>query len=426
MSSTRNRRFALPTAALIAVIASPALADFNDDFTTTGILADNYGFFGLATLPDSETDPTSFSDEFGAADDYVFGDAYTSGSNTYGNSSFDLDESLGQVDMTVSGGQGGHFQFVRLSRSADESNFFDLSQGVQLKIMFGGLDGQSWISTPRNPIVFGFASTDNNPEFQIQIGNFAGNDSLLRAQADGVDLPGLTYPVSSILEASYPPVNVAFFGTEAILNIDADSYSLIINPTHDANQGWTEMIPDTPHGLTFAPGEGSIPFFEARRVYGGANTTLSVTNFSVTGTTVVVDPGLPGDFNEDGVLDSLDIDLLFANLGATTPSDYDLNEDGTVDNADVDLLVEGADYLNSFYGDANTDQAVDLLDLSALASNFEEVGKLWADGDFNGDGYVNLLDLSILATNFDQSKAVPEPASVAVLGLMAAALRRRG
>ncbi len=81
-------------------------------------------------------------------------------------------------------------------------------------------------------------------------------------------------------------------------------------------------------------------------------------------------------------------------------------------------------------GDANLDGNVDGLDLSLMAANFGATsGKKWYQTDYNGDGAVDGLDLSTLAANFGSvgsppgagaglgAGAVPEPASIALLGL---------
>lgn len=133
--------------------------------------------------------------------------------------------------------------------------------------------------------------------------------------------------------------------------------------------------------------------------------------------------GLVGDFNTDGVIDASDIDLLAAAI-RTGSSDaaYDLDAQNGVDAADLTVLVE--DVLGKAFGDANLDGNVDLLDLSLLASNFE-AGAGWSGGNFNTDTTVDLLDLSILASNFGTTSAVPEPTSVALLGLAGLGFIRR-
>ncbi|QDU72988.1 hypothetical protein [Mucisphaera calidilacus] len=136
------------------------------------------------------------------------------------------------------------------------------------------------------------------------------------------------------------------------------------------------------------------------------------------------DPGLVGDFNDDGVVNDADIDLLAAAV-RTGSSDllYDLDESGVVDGDDFDVMI--GDVLGTLFGDANLDKTVNLLDLSALASNFEATAG-WAGGNFNTDTSVDLLDLSVLASNFDQSApSVPEPVLATLFGLGALAVGRR-
>jgi hypothetical protein len=76
-------------------------------------------------------------------------------------------------------------------------------------------------------------------------------------------------------------------------------------------------------------------------------------------------------------------------------------------------------------GDANGDGTVNIGDLGQLLSHYNETNSIWADGDFNGDGTVNITDLGMLLSHYNQTSspasAVPEPASLALLGLAAVA-----
>ena len=135
-----------------------------------------------------------------------------------------------------------------------------------------------------------------------------------------------------------------------------------------------------------------------------------------------------GDGKVDWSWDDID-EAIFMDLSA------DLNQDRYVDQDDVDYLVKTM--LATEYGDANLDGKVDLNDLSILAGSWDS-GGVWANGDFNGDGVVDLNDLSILAGGWGFGTAgvmawddalaatgVPEPATLGLLAVGAAALIRR-
>lgn len=92
-------------------------------------------------------------------------------------------------------------------------------------------------------------------------------------------------------------------------------------------------------------------------------------------------------------------------------------------------------------GDFNLDGEVGLLDLDILGTNWQSGGANWALGDANGDGEVTLLDLDILGANWgtgaagasgtfaaalaDSGIAVPEPATFIVGTLASVALMSR-
>jgi hypothetical protein len=84
-------------------------------------------------------------------------------------------------------------------------------------------------------------------------------------------------------------------------------------------------------------------------------------------------------------------------------------------------------------GDATLDRLVNVNDFALLAANFNTPSR-WSRGDFNYDGNANISDFALLAANFNQSlpadlprsgSAVPEPASLAAVAMIATSAGRR-
>jgi hypothetical protein len=51
-------------------------------------------------------------------------------------------------------------------------------------------------------------------------------------------------------------------------------------------------------------------------------------------------------------------------------------------------------------GDANNDGSINALDLNIFSFNYGKSGMTFAQGDFNGDGTINALDVNILSFNW--------------------------
>jgi hypothetical protein len=115
--------------------------------------------------------------------------------------------------------------------------------------------------------------------------------------------------------------------------------------------------------------------------------------------------GARGDFNNDGKVNATDIDLLSAAIKTPNPdSKFDLTGEGLVNSVDMDVLVK--DILKTYYGDADLNRSVGVSDLSVLAAYYNTAsGASWANGDFDGNGAVGVSDLSILAANYNSGSA---------------------
>jgi hypothetical protein len=84
-----------------------------------------------------------------------------------------------------------------------------------------------------------------------------------------------------------------------------------------------------------------------------------------------------------------------------------------------------------YYGDATLDGVVDSVDFNLLASAFSQGGQVWGTGDFNYDGVVDSVDFNLLAANFSKTlpgpalrALVPEPGVISLLAVAALFVRR--
>lgn len=121
-----------------------------------------------------------------------------------------------------------------------------------------------------------------------------------------------------------------------------------------------------------------------------------------------------GDFDGTGVVDTMDVDAIDAEIaardGGASDADgavngavvipmyssafslYDVNNDGVIDGGD------GAAIGPALVGDLNGDCAVNFADLNIVVSFFNTASPA---GDVNGDGSVNFADLNLVVSNFN-------------------------
>ena len=107
------------------------------------------------------------------------------------------------------------------------------------------------------------------------------------------------------------------------------------------------------------------------------------------------------DFNSDGQVDALDVDLLCRAISNNDLA-FDLNSDQVVDREDQRFLIE--DILNTSFGDANLDGIFDSSDLIQIFThgqyeNDQPADSGWATGDWNCDQEFDSGDLIAAFTN---------------------------
>ena len=120
-----------------------------------------------------------------------------------------------------------------------------------------------------------------------------------------------------------------------------------------------------------------------------------------------VEPTEPtGDFNGDEILGCFDIAAMQdAVRDGNQAVEFDLNQDGVVDSADVDFWV--SDFAITIIGDANLDGTIDAIDLNKLGVNWlqDHDGIHWCEGDFDNNNTVDAIDLNKVGLNWLKQQA---------------------
>ena len=134
-----------------------------------------------------------------------------------------------------------------------------------------------------------------------------------------------------------------------------------------------------------------------------------------------------GDFNLDGSVTSLDVDLLSLQIVNDTmrTSFFDLDQDGILGAEDIDLLLAQNQRIN---GDADFNGEVGFPDFLTLSASFgrSDSEVRWSHGDFDSSGSVGFPDFLVLSRNFGKTTfdtvadevanmSVPEPTVSGVL-----------
>ena len=145
--------------------------------------------------------------------------------------------------------------------------------------------------------------------------------------------------------------------------------------------------------------------------------------------------GMPGDFDNNLILDVDDIDMLTAGIREGVDNHrFDVDDSGLIDDADRQHWIEALK--NTYFGDANLDGEFNSTDFVVVfqAAEYEdnvEGNSTWATGDWDGDGEFTSSDFVKAFTNscYENSclgprvaTVVPEPSSLQGSGVLMAML----
>ena len=144
----------------------------------------------------------------------------------------------------------------------------------------------------------------------------------------------------------------------------------------------------------------------------------------------------PGDVNQDGTVDVMDIDELAHGIRVeTSDTVFDLNGDGLVTLSDHQLLIK--EILNTWIGDSNLDGEFNSIDFVKIfqAGEYDDniIGNsTWSTGDWNADGDFDSGDFVVAfqGGGFEAGPrkavaSVPEPSSVLLITIAIFGLAQR-
>ena len=147
-------------------------------------------------------------------------------------------------------------------------------------------------------------------------------------------------------------------------------------------------------------------------------------------------PRISGDFDLNGQVNALDVDILTEAIGGNRKIvGSELNEDGIFDFEDTRVWVK--EIKGTWFGDANLDgefSNLDLIEVLQAGTYTQDVHAGWAEGDWTGDGRFDRSDilLALQDGGYGQGslaavRAVPEPscAVLLLLGMLGIVRRRR-
>ncbi len=230
-------------------------------------------------------------------------------------------------------------------------------------------------------------------------GTFAASDHDFTLNQGSISAAGTTFDFASM------PVTAAGVGTGTLALVLGSQV-----PGFDV----LEVLMTLPVEVDSTFDIPNVPFF-------GTVTTRLTGSAELTATGTIMIESLPGDYDRNGELDCLDIDLLGSAIRAgSVDLTFDANSDGIVDAADYESWV--VDLKGTVLGDANLDFVNDISDFNLWSESKFTSGTGWCQGDFDGNGATDVSDFNIWNDHrFTAAPvAVPEvsPLGLLVLGVL--------
>ncbi len=234
-----------------------------------------------------------------------------------------------------------------------------------------------------------------------------GNDTVPRAVARGTDPNTAVYyrdleddPAEITQAGGLSPYAVMGLGGN-VIEWEETEWDL----TNDDPASWRGLR----GGHLFT---GPSMMTSSARVLGPPSDEDSRTGFRVAS---IPEPSLVGDFNNNGVLDAGDIDM----LTWEPRTEFDVTGDGLITQDDREYWVHRL--ANTYFGDADVNGEFNIRDLVQVLG----IGKYetqqeacWSEGDWNGDGIFGTGDLvtALIDGGYEigsrqDAPAVPEPAA---------------
>lgn len=296
-------------------------------------------------------------------------------------------------------GDNGHYQ--QIYRSGSQVNEF----------LLGDLDNDGNLDAAhRQGVLFG----DGQGAFPVSNNQQHWGELLEAVDVDGDEIVDLVFtdgrivygdPTRDFTESSISPVGE--LASLLVADVDGD----LVN----------DIIARDVFGIRYFLGKHDRTFSEGSAAYAVDGLLLDAYDADSDGVLDVIintrDQGLlvlfqveqepsdiRGDFNGDGKLDSVDLNLLSAMTRGTNPTEpqileFDLNRDQRITHDDVIHWV--TEIAKTKPGDLDLDGTVSFKDFLLLLADYGKADADWSSGDLDGDRVVGFLDFLILAENFN-------------------------